>query len=172
MLGVLLNSAPDNVNKSLRFTQALTKESLESLPGNRNVNLVLYLMLMFLSAEQDGIFQEGSCKWNSVWTRGIGGGKVIFALLKEIVILHIRYTSGNCAFKSLSQRLSKCGAMVMTGAGTDVRDLESKMVLTICWRSSSKYLTMDKSAESKAASKATIGATAGVGACIGTGTGI
>ena len=56
MLENLPNSAPDGVDKSLGFAQALTKESLESLPDDRNVSLVLYLRLVLPPAEQGGIF--------------------------------------------------------------------------------------------------------------------
>ena len=62
-------------------------ESLESLPADSDVGLVLYLILVLLPAEQEGIFQEINFKRNSVWARGTGVGKVIFALLEEIVIL-------------------------------------------------------------------------------------
>ena len=87
MLGVLLDSALDGVNTSLGFAQALAKEGLESLPADKDVSLILYLTLVLLPVEQSGIFQEDSCKQNLVWPRSIGGGKVIFALLEEIVIL-------------------------------------------------------------------------------------
>ena len=56
MLGVFLNGAPDNVDKSLRFAQALAKKSLKSLSANKDVSLVLYLMLVLLPAEQGNIF--------------------------------------------------------------------------------------------------------------------
>ena len=87
MLGVLLDGAPDGVDESLGFAQALAKEGLESLPADRGVSLVLYLALVLLPAEQGGILQEGSRKRNSVRARGNGGSKVIFALLEEIVTL-------------------------------------------------------------------------------------
>ena len=86
MLGDFLNSTPDGIDKSLGFAQALAKEDLESLPANRDVSLILYLMLVLLPAEQGGIFQEDSHKRNLVWACGTGNGKVIFALLEEIVI--------------------------------------------------------------------------------------
>ena len=56
MLKILPDSIPDGVNKSLRFAQALAKEGLESLSADRDVSLVLYLTLVLLPAEQDGIF--------------------------------------------------------------------------------------------------------------------
>ena len=91
MLGVLPDSAPDGIDKSLRLAQALAKEGFKSLPANRYVSLVLYLMLMLLQLEQNGIFQEGSGKQNSVWACGTGGDKVIFALLEEIVTLQMSF---------------------------------------------------------------------------------
>ena len=66
MLGVLPDSAPDGINKSLGLAQALAKEDLESLPADRDVSLVLYLTLVLLPAEQGGILQEDSCKRNLV----------------------------------------------------------------------------------------------------------
>ena len=91
MLEVLLESTPDSVIKSLRFAQALAKEGLESLSADRNVSLALYLMLILLLAEQDNILQESSCKRNLVWARNTGDGKVIFALLEEIVTLRMSF---------------------------------------------------------------------------------
>ena len=85
MFQVFLDSTPDGVNKSFGFAQALAKEGFESLPADRNICLVLFFTLMLLPAEQNGIFQEGSRKRNSFQAHGIGGGKVIFALLEEII---------------------------------------------------------------------------------------
>ena len=87
MLEVFPDSALDGVNKSLKFAQTLTKESLESLPADRDVSLIFYLTLILLPAEENGILQEDSHKPNSVWARGINGGKVIFILLEKIVTL-------------------------------------------------------------------------------------
>ena len=65
----------------------------------------------------------------------------------------------------------------MTGAGTGTktggqRGLASRMVLTIRWRSSSKYLTTEELAEPKATSGATTGVTAGVEARVVAGAGV
>ena len=56
MLGVLLDSAPDGINKSLGLAQALVKEGFESFSADRNISLVLYLTLVLLPLEQGGIF--------------------------------------------------------------------------------------------------------------------
>ena len=66
MLGVFPDGAPDGVDESLGFAQALAKEGVESLLADRDVSLVLYLTLVLLPAEQGGVFQEGSRKRNSV----------------------------------------------------------------------------------------------------------
>ena len=66
MLKDFPGSAPDGVDKSLKFAQALTKESLKSFSANRDVRLVFYLTLVSLLAEQGGIFQKGSRKQNLV----------------------------------------------------------------------------------------------------------
>ena len=52
-------------------------------------------MLVLLPVEQSGILQEGSLKRNLVWARGTDGGKVIFALLEEIVTLQVSFTPIN-----------------------------------------------------------------------------
>ena len=117
MLGVFSDSAQNGVDKSLRFAQALAKESLESLPADRDVSFVLYLTLMLLPAEQGGILQEGSCKRNLVWTRGTGGGKVIFALLEEIVTLQASFTPINVWEPSFQRPLT--WAFIMRSKGND-----------------------------------------------------
>ena len=66
MLGVLPNNTLDGVDKNLGFAQALAEESLESLPADRDVSLVFYLMMVLLPAKQGGILQEDSCKRNLV----------------------------------------------------------------------------------------------------------
>ena len=45
MLGVFPDSTPDIVDKNLGFAQALAKEGLESFAADKDVSLVLYLML-------------------------------------------------------------------------------------------------------------------------------
>ena len=92
MLGVLSNSALDGINKSLGLAQALAKEGLEFLLADRDVSLVLYFTLVLLPLEQGGILQDNSRKRNSVQARSTGGGKVIFALLEEIVTLQVSFT--------------------------------------------------------------------------------
>ena len=106
MLGVFPDSAPDGVNKSLGLAQALAKEGLKSLPADRDFSLVLYLTLVLLPSEQGGIFKEGSRKRKSVWARGTGSGKVIFALLKEIVILRVSFTLINVWEPSVQRPLT------------------------------------------------------------------
>ena len=95
MLEVLLDSTPDGVDKSLGFAQALTKKSLKSFSANKNVSLVLYLTLVLLPAEQGEIFQKDSRKQNLVQACGTGDGKMIFALLEEIITLQVRFTPIN-----------------------------------------------------------------------------
>ena len=91
MLGVLSDSAPDGVDESLGFAQALAKKGLESLSADKDVNLVLYSTLVLLLAEQGGIFQEGSRKQVLVQVRGTGSGEVIFVLLEEIRTLQVSF---------------------------------------------------------------------------------
>ena len=106
MLGVFPNSAPDGINKSLEFAQALTKESLKSFLADGDVDLVFYLMLVLLPAEQSGIFQEDSRKQNSVWACGTGCGEVVFALLEEIVTLQVNFILINVWEQSFQKPLT------------------------------------------------------------------
>ena len=92
MLGVLPNSAPDCIDEGLGLAQALTKKSVKFFPGDGDIYLVLYLALVLLPAEEGSIFWEGSCKRNSVWFHSTNGGKVVFALLEEIITLHMGLT--------------------------------------------------------------------------------
>ena len=91
MLEVFSDSAPDGFDKSLGFALDLAKKSLESFPADKDISLLLYIMLVLLPAEQSNIVQESSCKRNSVWAFGTGCGKVVFALQKEIVTLQVSF---------------------------------------------------------------------------------
>ena len=91
MLEVLLDSAPDGVNKILGLAQALAKKSFESFPADRDVSLVLYLMLVLLLLEQGGMLQESSRKQNLLQAHGTGGGKVIFTFLEEIITFQVSF---------------------------------------------------------------------------------
>ena len=105
-MGVLPDSVPDGVNKSLGLAQALAKDGLKSFPANRDVSLVLYLTLVLLPLEQDGILQESSCKQNSVRARGTGNGKIIFAMVEEIVTLQVSFTPINIREPSFQRPLT------------------------------------------------------------------
>ncbi len=48
---------------------------------------------MLLLAEVDSIMQKGGCKWNLVWPDGSVGGKIVFTLLAEVVVLYVRPTT-------------------------------------------------------------------------------
>ena len=52
-------------------------------------------MLVLLTAKQGDILQKSSCKRNLVGTHGTGCGKVVFALLEDIVTLQVSFTSIN-----------------------------------------------------------------------------
>ena len=91
MLGVLHDRTLDSVDKSLGLAQALAKEGFEYFPADRDVGLVLYFTLVLLSLEQGGIFQDSSHKQNLVCACGTGGGKVVSALLEEIITLQVSF---------------------------------------------------------------------------------
>ena len=117
MLGVFPNNTPDVINESLGFAQALTKESLESLPANKDISLVFYLILVLLPAEQGSIFQEGSRKRNLIWACDTCGDKVIFALLETIVTLQISFTLINVRKLNFQRPLT--WAFIMRSAGNN-----------------------------------------------------
>ena len=72
--------------------------------------------------------------------------------------------SGNRAFKGRSRGLSEGGAAATTGTKRGAGGLEAKTVLRICWRLSSKYLTMKELPEPEVAGGATTSTAAQVGA--------
>ena len=126
MLGVLPDGAPDGVDESLGFAQALAKEGLESLPADRDVSLVLYLTLVLLPAEQGGILQESSRKRDSVRACATCGSKVIFALLEEIVALQVRFTPINVREPSF-QKLVMWAFIVQSGGRSRNRCKRSRV---------------------------------------------
>ena len=117
MLKVLSNSAPDGIDKSLGLAQVLAKEDIESLLANRDISLVLYLTLVLLPSEQGSIFQEGSRKRNLVRDHGSNGGKVIFALVEEIVTLQVSFTPINVREPSFRRPLM--WAFIVRSGGND-----------------------------------------------------
>ena len=126
MLGVFPDSAPDSVDKSLKLAQPLAKEDLKSLTVNTDVSLVFYLTLVLLPSEQSGIFQKNSRKRNFVQACGTGGGKVIFALLEEIVTLQVSITLIN-VWEPSFQRLLTWTFIVRSGGNNGSQNR--------CWRS-------------------------------------
>ena len=74
-------------------------------------------MLVLLPAEQGGIFQEGSCKRNLVWAFSTRGGKVIFALLEEIVTLQVSFIPINVRESSFQGPL--IWAFIVRSGGDD-----------------------------------------------------
>ena len=92
MLGVLPHVVSDYIDKGLGLAQASIKKGFKFFLDGEDVCLVFYLTLIMLPAEQGGIFWKSSCKQNSVWPRYTGGGKVVFALLEEIITLYVGLT--------------------------------------------------------------------------------
>ena len=95
MLKVFSNSISDDINKGLRFAQTLMKKGFEFLLSNKDISFVFYLTLVLLPAEQGGVFYKSSCKRNLVWLHGTSNGKVIFALLEDIIAFYISFTLVN-----------------------------------------------------------------------------
>ena len=80
--------------------------------------------------------------------------------------------SGNQVFRGRSRGPSECGAAATMGAGTGAGGLKSKMVLRICWRSSSDYLTMEEFAEPEAVNGVMTGTASRAGASVAAGAGV
>ena len=95
----------------------MAKEGLEFLPADRDVSLVLYLILVLLPAEEGGVVQESSRKRNSVQARGTGSSKVIFALLEEIIAFQVRFTPINVREPSFYRPLT--WAFIVQSDGDD-----------------------------------------------------
>ena len=87
MLGVLLNNVSDGIDKGFGLTQALAKEDLESLSGDKDVRLIFNLPLVLLPAKQSGILEKSGSKWHLILTLGLDGGKIVFTLLEEVIAL-------------------------------------------------------------------------------------
>ena len=87
MLGVLFDNIPNSVNRNLRLTQALIKEGVKFLSSDWNIDFIVHLPLVLLPAKKSGIFEKDGSKWYPILTFGPGGGKMVFTLLKEVIIL-------------------------------------------------------------------------------------
>ena len=93
MLIVLSNSALDSIKKDLGFAQTLTKEGLEFFPGDENISLIFYLLLVLLPAKQGYILKKNSCKEYPVLIFDINDYKIVLTLLKEVIILQVGLTA-------------------------------------------------------------------------------
>ena len=92
MLTVFLNSTPDGINKNLGFAQTLTKKSLTKFfLSDRDIDLIFYLLLILLPAKQGHILKEASYKKYPVLIFGTSDCKMVFVLLKEVIILQLRF---------------------------------------------------------------------------------
>ena len=88
---IFLNSAQNGVDKGLEHIQALKKEGLEFLSDDGDVNLIFYLLLVLLSVKQDSILEQDGGKWYPIFTFGLGDGKMVLTLLKEVISLQINF---------------------------------------------------------------------------------
>ena len=68
------------------------KECREFLLGDRDVRLILYLLIVLLPAKQGGILEEGGGKWDPILTLSPGNRKMVLILLEEIIALQISFT--------------------------------------------------------------------------------
>ena len=57
---------------------------------NWNQTFTFYLPFILLSTKVDVVSQKKGCKRNLVWSGGSAGGKMVFALLTEVITFHVR----------------------------------------------------------------------------------
>ena len=95
MLENLFDNTWNSINEKFRLTQTSTNKGLDFVLGDKDFYFILYFMLVLLPMEQGGVFQKNSRKRNLIQSYGSGSGKVVFARLKEIVILYIGITPIN-----------------------------------------------------------------------------
>ena len=91
ILKVFSDNIPDSVEEGLRLTQALTKEDLEFLLGDKYVNLILHFLLLLLLVKKSGNLEECSNKWYWLLTFGPGGSKIVLILLKEVISFQVSF---------------------------------------------------------------------------------
>ncbi len=90
MLGVASSFAPDVADKRIGFPQALSSKGLKFFPGQRSDSVAFGPGLMLLPAMEDAVFQERRCKRYAFVALGLGGLKVILALLTKMIAFHVR----------------------------------------------------------------------------------
>ena len=81
--------------KALDLPKLQQKKGLEFLLGDKNIDLIFYLMLVLLSADWGGVLQEDGRKRNSVWPHNTSNSKVILVLLEKIITFHMDFTLVN-----------------------------------------------------------------------------
>ena len=91
MLGVFPNSILDGIDKGLKFTQALVKESLEFFPPNGDLNLIFHLLLLLLPAKQVSIFTESNSKRYPILTFDLTSSKMVFTLLEKVIAFQVSF---------------------------------------------------------------------------------
>ena len=71
------------------------KKCLELVPRNQNRTFTFYLPFILLPTKVDIVSQKKGCKQNLVYSGGFAGGKIVFALLTEVITFHVRPTVVN-----------------------------------------------------------------------------
>ena len=70
----------------------MTKKGFELFSSDRNCAFGFMLLLVLLPTKVDAVTQKRYCKGNAIGLFGSGGGKVILALLAEIIAFHVELT--------------------------------------------------------------------------------
>lgn len=80
---------PDTIHKSLWLTKILTYKDLKPIPHNKNYIIDFELLFIKVPPEQYLLVQENSSKKNSIEIFNSKYDKMIFALLNEIITIHM-----------------------------------------------------------------------------------
>ena len=93
VLGIPLDLGPVAIDKGSGISEALTKEDLELLPGDKDCAFSLILLFVLLLTKVDAVTQEKCCKRNAIGAFGSGGSKVILILLAEVIAFNVGLTT-------------------------------------------------------------------------------
>ena len=83
------------------------KDSLKLLLNDRNSTFSLMLLFVLLPTEVDAVTQKGCCKGNAIGALGSNSGKVILALLAEVITFYIGLTTIDVKWFSLQWLFSE-----------------------------------------------------------------
>lgn len=90
MLGILLDLSLDASYKRGRFSKTLLEKSLKFLLSEGDSAVTLYLSLILLLAEVDLVSKKQGYKEDALVIHGSSHVKIVFILLKKVVVLNMQ----------------------------------------------------------------------------------